>query len=50
MDLSFFEARGGFEPPNDGFANRSVRPLRHRAILFILDNLYLKGKFIIILD
>gem|GEM_PF-3740976 len=32
MDLSIVEARGGFEPPNDGFANRSVGPLRHRAI------------------
>ena len=23
----------GFEPTNDGFANRSVKPLRHRVLL-----------------
>ncbi len=27
----------GFEPTNDGFANRSVRPLRH-CVLFNLKN------------
>lgn len=30
----FFETRVGFEPTNDGFANRSVKPLRHRVLLF----------------
>ena len=28
------EAETGFEPVNDGFANRSVRPLRHSARAF----------------
>ena len=27
------EAETGFEPVNDGFANRCVRPLRHSAEL-----------------
>lgn len=28
------EAREGFEPSNNGFADRRVRPLRHRAFLY----------------
>lgn len=28
-----FEARVGFEPTNDSFANCSVRPLHHRALI-----------------
>ncbi len=27
----FMEVRAGFEPANDGFANRSLRPLGHRT-------------------
>ena len=29
---SLRETRAGFEPANDGFANRSVKPLRHRVL------------------
>lgn len=32
----FFETRVGFEPTNDGFANRSVKPLRHRVLFYFL--------------
>ncbi len=47
--IFYIEARGGFEPPNDGFANRSVKPLRHRAktIIYILLYLRKKGKILI---
>ncbi len=30
----FFEMQAGVEPANGGFANRSVRPLRHCIILY----------------
>ena len=32
--FSLRETRVGFEPTNDGFANRSVKPLRHRVLFY----------------
>lgn len=40
-----FEARVGFEPTNDGFANRSVKPLRHRAFYFFMKSFFILPYF-----
>ena len=34
--LEFLEARAGFEPANDGFADHSLRPLGYRASAYAL--------------
>lgn len=32
IKLFLLEAAGGFEPPNNGFANRRLRPLGYAAV------------------
>src|ERR1700730_7320614 len=37
--IKFLEARVGFEPTNDGFADHSLRPLGYRAPVCYVQNL-----------